>query len=248
MRLMSRVIARCNCASRGCAARVTRWSALLSAATSGSTLPVNWACCCARRIADSMSTTRFSSRERDRLWIRSSSWVRCNATSLNLTSDSASRAAVSRVSSWAWRARVRASSACTPESALCRASCSRIADRRCHNSTLMSRASKASARVTHTSTGGRPGSGGTGVKVAPAAAVCTPVPASGDSCTGGSTIMRWILSMPPHPERWAVTPIQHQIRPPGPRLRCAHGLPVPGPRPNPDAAGRIANWPPPGRS
>jgi hypothetical protein len=33
------------------------------------------------RKADSMSTTRFSSRERDRLCINSSSWLRCKATS-----------------------------------------------------------------------------------------------------------------------------------------------------------------------
>jgi hypothetical protein len=58
-----------------------RWLALLRAATRGSRLPVSWACCCAMRMADSMSTTRFSSRERDRLCISSSSWLRCSATS-----------------------------------------------------------------------------------------------------------------------------------------------------------------------
>ena len=36
--------------------------------------------CCARRRLDSMSTTRFSSRERDRLCISSSSWLRAVAT------------------------------------------------------------------------------------------------------------------------------------------------------------------------
>jgi hypothetical protein len=81
MRSMSRAIAARRRASRGCAARARRWSAVRSAASSGSALPVSCVCCCARRSADSMSTTRFSSRERDRLCISSSSWVRCRATS-----------------------------------------------------------------------------------------------------------------------------------------------------------------------
>ena len=42
-----------------------------------------------------MSTTRFSSRERDRLCINSSNWVRCSETSLKRASVTASLAAVS---------------------------------------------------------------------------------------------------------------------------------------------------------
>ena len=123
MRSMSRTIARCNAVSLGCAARSTRWSADRSAASKGSTLPVSWACCWAKRIADSMSTTRFSSRERDRLCISSCSWVRCSEISLSRASNTATRAAVSRASSWAWRALARASCACSPVWALCRANC-----------------------------------------------------------------------------------------------------------------------------
>ena len=101
-----------------------RWSPALSAASSGSALPVTCACCSARRTADSMSTTRFSSRERDRLCISSSSCERCSATSATRVSVSASRAAVSRTASCAWRASVRASMDCASASALWRASCS----------------------------------------------------------------------------------------------------------------------------
>ena len=116
-RSRSRPMARCTGARRGWAARSMRWLALLSAATRGSRLPVSCACCCARRMADSMSTTRFSSRERDRLCMSSSSWLRCSATSLTRASATDRRAAVSRTSSSAWRAMVRASMACAPESA-----------------------------------------------------------------------------------------------------------------------------------
>ena len=104
-----------------------------SAASSGSTLPVSCACCCARRRADSMSTTRFSSRERDRLCISSSSCVRCSATSPTRVSASARRAAVSRAVSCAWRASVRASIDCASASALWRASCSWMPLTFCHS-------------------------------------------------------------------------------------------------------------------
>ena len=95
-RSRSRPMALCRGARRGWAARSMRWLADFSAATSGSRLPVSWACCCASRMADSMSTTRFSSRERDRLCISSSSWLRCSATSLTRASATESRADVSR--------------------------------------------------------------------------------------------------------------------------------------------------------
>ena len=110
--------ARCSGASRGCAARATRCSPALSAASSGCTLPVAWACSSARRTADSMSTTRFSSRERERLCISSSSWARCSVSSDTRVSSSARRAAASLTVSCAWRARARASVAWTVASAL----------------------------------------------------------------------------------------------------------------------------------
>ena len=76
------------------------------------------------RKADSMSTTKVSSRERDRLCINSSSCVRCKATSEMRASMSETRAALSCTVSWACLAQVLASSACKPVSALWRASCS----------------------------------------------------------------------------------------------------------------------------
>ena len=118
MRSMSRVKARSTGARRGWATLVSRCSAELSAANSGCTLPVSWACCCAKRIADSISTTKFSSRERDKLCISSSSWLRCRATSLSLASVTDRRAAVSRASSSACLDITRASTACVPVSAL----------------------------------------------------------------------------------------------------------------------------------
>ena len=145
---MSRVIAVRTRASRGCAARERRWSAVRKAASSGSELPVSCVCCCARRSADSMSTTRFSSRVRERLCIRSSSCVRCSATSDRRASSTAWRATASRAMSWAWRASALASIAFAPVSALCRASCSWIVDRRCHSIRLDRRAALASSAST----------------------------------------------------------------------------------------------------
>ena len=152
MRSTSRAMARCSGLSLGCAARNTRWSAVFNAASSGSTLPVSCACCCARRTVDSISTTRFSSRERDRLCISSSSWVRCRATSLNLASDTASLAAVSCASSWAALAIMRASIDWAPESALCRANCSCMLDSFCHSKPLVIKATTATAPTTSNST------------------------------------------------------------------------------------------------
>ena len=108
-RAMSRAIARCSGARRGCAARPRRKSAIFSADTKGSMLPVSCACCCARRTAASISTTRFSSRERERLCISSSTCARCSETSVSLTSVTASLAAVSIAKSRAWWALVLAS-------------------------------------------------------------------------------------------------------------------------------------------
>ena len=123
-RSMSRATARCRALKRGCAARARRVSADLSAASRGSALPVSSACCCASRSSDSTSTTRFSSRERDRLCISSSSWLRCRLISPSRVSCNASRAASPRASSCASRAKVRASIAWAPESAWRRASSS----------------------------------------------------------------------------------------------------------------------------
>ncbi len=124
MRSRSLASARCKGFSRGCAARCRRWAAVVMAAIKGTALPVNWACCCASRKADSMSTTRFSSRERDRLCISSSSWARCKLTSLIRFSCKASRAVSSRALSCAALASVRASIDWAPESKLRRASSS----------------------------------------------------------------------------------------------------------------------------
>ena len=143
MRSMSRLTARCSGASRGWAARDIRWSAVLRALSSGSALPVRLACCCARRRDDSMSTTRFSSRERDRLCIRSSSCERCRATSLRRVSFTVRRAAVSRDSSWASRATVRASMAWVLVSVFCRASCCWMWSSFCHSRPPATRAATA---------------------------------------------------------------------------------------------------------
>ncbi len=128
--------ARCTGARRGWAARSMRCCALLMEATSGCTLPVSWACCCARRTLASMSTTRFSSRERERLCISSSSWLRCRATSLSRVSCTARRADDSCASSLAWRARARASMAWRPASWLCCASACWMLPSFCHSSML----------------------------------------------------------------------------------------------------------------
>jgi hypothetical protein len=144
-RSRSRVMARWIGARRGWAARSMRCWALLSAATSGSRLPVSCACCWARRMAASMSTTRFSSRERDRLCMSSSSWLRCSADSFTRASSTLRRVLASRASSSAWRARVRASTAWVLESADWRASCSWMPPSFCHSSTLLTRAATARA-------------------------------------------------------------------------------------------------------
>ena len=81
MRARSLATARWTRAKRGCAARERRKSTACKVSTTGSMLPLNWACCCAKASADSMSTSRFSSRARDRLCISSSNWLRCRATS-----------------------------------------------------------------------------------------------------------------------------------------------------------------------
>ena len=116
---ISRTMARNTGANRGCATLVKRNCEDCSAANSGCTLPVSCDCCWARRMADSMSTTRFSSRERDRLCIKSSSCARCKDTSLNLASVTAKRAAVSRANSSACLALTRASTAWVDTSEVC---------------------------------------------------------------------------------------------------------------------------------
>ena len=117
-------MARNKGAKRGCATLVKRICDDCNAANSGWTLPVSCDCCWARRMADSISTTKFSSRERDRLCIKSSSCARCNDTSLNLASVTARRAAVSRASSSACLALTRASTAWVDTSEVCLASIS----------------------------------------------------------------------------------------------------------------------------
>ncbi|MNY23983.1 hypothetical protein D3C86_1576710 [compost metagenome] len=136
-------MARCTGVSRGWAARSMRWAALRSVATSGSRLPVSCDCCCAMRIAVSMSTISVSSRVRDRLCTSSSSWLRCSVTSPTRASMTEMRAALSRATSCASRAMVRASIACVPESALWRASCSWMLLMRCHSMPLPTSATTA---------------------------------------------------------------------------------------------------------
>ena len=121
---ISRTMARNKGANRGCATLVKRICDDCNAANSGCTLPVSCDCCCARRMADSISTTRFSSRERDKLCIKSSSCARCSATSLNLASVTAKRAAVSRANSSACLALTRASTAWVDTSEVCLANIS----------------------------------------------------------------------------------------------------------------------------
>ncbi len=132
-RSRSRSSARITGARRGCAARSMRWRAFLSVATSGCRLPDSSACCWARRMEESMSTTRFSSRERDMLCRSSSSCVRCSDSSAMRASMTEVRAALSRARSWASRARVRASTDWEPDCADWRANCSWILPRRCQS-------------------------------------------------------------------------------------------------------------------
>ena len=237
MRSMSRTMARCSGASRGWAARVMRWSADLRALSRGSALPVSWACCCARRSADSMSTTKFSSRERDRLCISSSSWVRCRATSLRRVSLTVWRVAVSRATSWASRATVRASMAWAWASAVCRASCSCVWPRRCQSMPLTTRAATATAATTATTVPDTP-CGAAGAAAGVAGGLVSTGP-DGSMLSGeGAGVMPLILSTPPpEPRRpaWGVTAVPHQSRPPAPRLRCGGGWPRPAP---PASAGR----------
>ncbi|OIQ67942.1 hypothetical protein GALL_504770 [mine drainage metagenome] len=142
--LRSRVRSDCTARRRICALglgeRTSRASALCRVAISGCTLPMSCACCCARRKAASMSTTRFSSRERDRLCMSSSSWLRCKATSLRRASSKAAREAVSWASASDWRATARASCDWVCASVLWRASCSCMLLTFCHNKTVASSA------------------------------------------------------------------------------------------------------------
>ena len=244
----SRAIERCSGARRGCAARATRCSALLRAASSGSTLPVNWACCCASRIADSISTTRFSSRERDRLCINSSSWLRCSATSLRRASATAARAAVSRASSMACRATARASPDCAMLSALWRASCSCIAPKRCHRATAASITAAARTSASTAAAGVAAQRDAADARFAPCgtAAPCGSVVAGSDAGPLAGLLMPAILSTRRSPRRWAVTRKQRQIRRCARPVRFAHGWP---PRTRPTSRSRPSAAPdyaPPG--
>jgi hypothetical protein len=82
---------------------------------------------------ESMSTTRFSSRDRDMLCMSSSNWVRCSDSSAMRASMTEVRAALSRARSWASRASVRASTDWEPDCADWRASCSWMLPSRCHS-------------------------------------------------------------------------------------------------------------------
>ena len=138
-------MARCTGARWGCAVRSMRCWALCSAAIRGCMLPVSWACCCDMRSTDSRSTTRFSSRVRDRLLTSSSIWLRCRARSPSRVSTAVRRATASVTCSCAWRATVRASMDWVPASALWRASCSWMVPSFCHSSMLLTSASAATA-------------------------------------------------------------------------------------------------------
>ena len=223
----------------GVAVPSMRWSADFSAATSGSRLPVSWACCCASRMADSMSTTRFSSRERDRLCISSSSWVRCRDTSLSLASVSAWRAAVSRVCSMAWRAMARASTEAAPASALWRASCSCIPETFCQTKPLAASATVATAPIAHTMPRARP--------VGPATGGADTEPASPPTgSTAGSGMdagfIRTILSTTSRPPGSGVTRKQHQSRPAARWLRCVDASPPPALHSSPVPASDPTGW------
>jgi len=219
-------IARCTGARRGWAARSMRCWALLSAATRGSRLPVSCACCCASRTADSMSTTRFSSRERDRLCISSSSWLRCSATSLIRVSATDSLAAVSRTSSCACRAMVRASMASAPDSADWRASCSWMAPSFCHSMPLLSAAAAAMAPST--------------VMARLLRQVAKTDAAGGGSLADDTGLMRPILSRRAPRAVPGGIPERGQSPLPGPPGRCAGAWPGPA---LPSSAGRAGPLP-----
>ena len=183
-------MARCSGLRRGWAARVRRWSADFSAASKGSALPVSWACCWASRSADSTSTTRFSSRERDRLCISSSSWPRCRLTSLRRVSCSASRADSRRAPSWASRASMRASMDWALESVVRRASSCWMISSFCHSRPLVNKPATASAatpstqeRGTSQASAGAGSGSGTGANVGSGAAATA---GSGAGWTAGS--------------------------------------------------------------
>ncbi|MCY1171530.1 hypothetical protein D9M73_116430 [compost metagenome] len=221
-RSRSLAIARCRGFRRGWAARDRRRSADFSAATMGSTLPVSCACCWASRSPDSMSTTRFSSRERDRLCISSSSCVRCRLTSLMRVSWIASRAASSRVLSWAALARVRASIAWAPESVLRRASSSWILPSFCHNSPVANKpatTSAASSTAHLTEICNMPGAAAGAGTLSGAGKV------AGRGGTVGLSLMNNLIlssaGCPGCPSRPDVTPQQHPNRRPARFRRCA---------------------------
>ena len=208
-------MARSTGASRGWATLDKRFCAACRATNRGCTLPVSSACCCAKPKADSISTTRFSSRERDRLCIRSSSWVRCNATSLKRASSKATLAAVSWVRSWAFLAMLLACMDSWPASALCLASISCMLLNFCQSCPPTKSASKAKATLIW----------GRNLRQLLALRTCSVTP-WGEAFSGGvALLIQRILMTQARPTSWACKPA------PGPRpigrrlLRCAHGLP-----------------------
>ena len=224
-------IARSTGASRGWAARCRRCRADCRVASKGSALPVSWACCWAMRRPASMSTSRFSSRERERLWISSSSCPRCRATSPKRPSIRLSRAALSLTVSWACLAQALASSDCCPASWLWRASCSCMRMSFCQSSAERAKASTAMAPAAQVSQAREdPVDGSVGV----ACVACV-----GAAVDGGGRFMAGILSRPPGRRAW-----QAPVRPaPSPARasarQCGDGWPGRGPadRSRPAAAG-----------
>ncbi len=220
-RSRSRAIARRIGSSRGWLARASRSSLCFRVATSGSALPVRADCCTAARIADSMSLTRFSSRERATERTSSSSWPRCSATSPSRASSSATLAVASCIASWAWRA---SSSASATRSAL---SCWRFTSSRSLLCTRWSaRQASASARtetIVSSRTMGplqRQSSGLRGDLAATGVETTTGGSAAGEESS--FTVASIVCRRPPHRCR-AAPRRPRRSRPVAPAPRCADG-------------------------
>ena len=244
-RSRSRTIARRIGSSRGWLARARRSSLCFRVATSGSALPVSADCCTAARTADSMSFTRFSSRERATERTSSSSWPRCSATSPRRASSSATLAVASRIASCAWRA---SSSASAARSAL---SCWRFTSSRSLLRTRWSaRQASASATtvtiVSSRTTGPlqRQSSGPRGGAAGVAAGAGTTVRGSAAGEESSFTVASIVCRRPPHRGR-AAPRRPRRSRPVAPAPRCADGWPGRAirPRSRRRRAPRGGRWP-----
>ena len=182
------------------------------------------ACCNATRIDASISTTMFSSRERESDWISSSSWLRWIATSATRASSSATLAAVSIIPCWACLASRRASFDWPALSCWRRtSSCSTLATRCWARQAIHRLAARATSIALNTISARRRMSGGAAVGTAATGPEAMPDgPASGVG--GVAFTLRSIVGRPPPPTGWARPRTPRRSRGCARAVRCAGGL------------------------